>query len=67
LERLSARERQILELAVAGGTSKTIGRRLAISPRTVDFHRSKALDKLGLDSVGQASALFGLPEVRPTG
>lgn len=67
LERLTPREREILELAVAGGTSKTIGRRLTLSPRTVDFHRSKALDKLGLDSVGQASALFSLPEVRPTG
>ncbi|MBD3837876.1 LuxR C-terminal-related transcriptional regulator [Brevundimonas sp.] len=52
---------------MAGGTSKTIGRRLTLSPRTVDFHRSKALDKLGLDSVARASALFGQTEVRPAG
>lgn len=58
LARLSAREREILELAVQGGTSKTIGRTLGISPRTVDYHRGKALDKLGLNTVSQASDLF---------
>lgn len=58
LSRLSERERDILEQAVAGGTSKTIGRALGLSPRTVDFHRSKALDKLGLKAVSQASDLF---------
>ena len=61
LNRLSAREREILALAVSGGTSKTIGRALGISPRTVDYHRGKALDKLGLKTVGQASDLF-VPE-----
>lgn len=58
LRRLSERERDILRQAVEGGTSKTIGRALGLSPRTVDFHRSKALDKLGLTSVSQASDLF---------
>ena len=58
LARLSAREREILELAVQGGTSKTIGRTLGISPRTVDYHRGKALDRLGLNTVSQASDLF---------
>lgn len=58
LSRLSAREQEILQLAVEGGTSKTIGRALGISPRTVDYHRGKALDKLGLKSVSQAADLF---------
>ncbi|MDQ1154177.1 PAS domain-containing protein [Brevundimonas sp. SORGH_AS_0993] len=69
LARLSARERDILSRAVEGGTSKTIGRQLGISPRTVDYHRTKALDKLGLKSVSQASNLFtpvsALPVQRP--
>jgi DNA-binding CsgD family transcriptional regulator len=58
LARLSQREREILEHAVLGGTSKTIGRLLGISPRTVDYHRGKALDKLGMRSVSQAGDLF---------
>lgn len=57
LGRLTSREREILELAVAGGTSKTIGRALNLSPRTVEHHRSKALDKLGVNSVAHAAPL----------
>jgi DNA-binding NarL/FixJ family response regulator len=64
LTRLSRREQEILELAVEGGTSKTIGRALGISPRTVDYHRGKALDKLGLKTVSQASDLFTPAPVR---
>lgn len=64
LARLSRREQEILELAVEGGTSKTIGRALGISPRTVDYHRGKALDKLGLKTVSQASDLFTPAQVR---
>ncbi|WP_295243984.1 PAS domain-containing protein [uncultured Brevundimonas sp.] len=64
LARLSRREQEILELAVEGGTSKTIGRALGISPRTVDYHRGKALDKLGLKTVSQASDLFTPAPVR---
>lgn len=64
VSRLSAREREILEYAVEGGTSKTIGRALGISPRTVDYHRGKALDKLGLKSVSQAADLFTPAPVR---
>lgn len=61
LSRLSPRELEILEQAVIGGTSKTIGRMLGISPRTVDYHRGKALDKLGVKAVTQAVDLFTPP------
>ena len=64
LKRLSPREVEILKLAVEGGTSKTIGRALGISPRTVDYHRGKALGKLGLATVSQASDLFTPDPVR---
>lgn len=64
LARLSRREQEILELAVEGGTSKTIGRALGISPRTVDYHRGKALDKLGLKAVSHAADLFTPAPVR---
>jgi DNA-binding CsgD family transcriptional regulator len=35
-----------MELLVAGGTSKTIGTRLGVSPRTVDTHIRTILVKL---------------------
>lgn len=44
---LTERERQILEFVVRGQSSKETGRRLGISPRTVEVHRSRCLLKLG--------------------
>lgn len=44
---LTAREREIAALLVDGLTSKLIGKRLAISPRTVDVYRARLMRKLG--------------------
>lgn len=44
---LTPREREIAALLVEGLTSKGIGRRLAISPRTVDVYRARLMRKLG--------------------
>ena len=44
---LTAREREIAALLVEGLTSKLIGKRLAISPRTVDVYRGRLMRKLG--------------------
>jgi PAS domain S-box-containing protein len=41
------REREIAALLVEGLTSKLIGKRLAISPRTVDVYRARLMRKLG--------------------
>ncbi len=48
LSDLTGREREILEAVVAGHTTKTIAHRLGISPRTVDAHRARVSDKLGV-------------------
>lgn len=48
LERLSPREREILQLVVEGKTSADIGEILFISAKTVDSYRSRLMDKLGL-------------------
>jgi len=45
---LTTREREILQLTVEGKSSADIGATLAISPRTVEVHRSKLMKKLGL-------------------
>lgn len=44
---LTARERSVLAHLVRGATSKEAGRRLAISPRTVEFHRANIIKKIG--------------------
>ncbi len=43
----TAREREIAALLVEGLTSKGIGKRLAISPRTVDVYRARLMRKVG--------------------
>jgi two-component system response regulator FixJ len=43
---LSIRQRQVMELAAAGLSSKEIGIRLKISPKTVDNHRSWVMERM---------------------
>lgn len=45
---LSEREQEVLRLAAVGFTSREIGDKLIISPRTVDTYRHRAMEKLGL-------------------
>jgi two-component system, NarL family, response regulator NreC len=47
---LTLRETEILRLIAKGYTNNQIGPLLNISVRTVEFHRSNLMDKLGLDS-----------------
>lgn len=47
-ESLTRREREILHLSAWGYTSVQIADKLAISPRTVESHRSHLLHKLGI-------------------
>lgn len=49
----TAREREIAALLVEGATSKQIGRRLAISPRTVDVYRARLMRKLGASTTAE--------------
>ncbi|MEZ4417691.1 MAG: response regulator transcription factor [Gemmatimonadota bacterium] len=46
---LSAREREVLALTAEGFSSREIGERLFISPKTVDTYRSRIMEKLGLN------------------
>lgn len=53
VDRLSQREREILDAIARGLTSKEIARDLGISPRTVDTHRAHLAEKLGTTSVAE--------------
>jgi FixJ family two-component response regulator len=50
---LTGREREIMELVVAGHPSKVIGMQLGISSRTVDIHRSNIMRKLNVRTVAE--------------
>lgn len=52
-ETLTRREREILQMTAESQTSAEIGRRLFISPRTVEIHRQNAMRKLGLHTPGE--------------
>jgi PAS domain S-box-containing protein len=53
---LTTREREIAQLLVMGKSSKVIGRELAISPRTVEAHRARLMNKMNATSVSQLVA-----------
>jgi DNA-binding NarL/FixJ family response regulator len=47
---LSTREREVLQLVVAGKSAKEIGGVLNVSAKTIEFHKYRMLKKLGLHS-----------------
>jgi two-component system response regulator FixJ len=65
--RLTAREQQIARLMIANSSntsSKEIGRELNISPRTVDHHRARILEKMEMKSVAQLIDLSASAELQ---
>ena len=53
VERLTAREREILMLLARGYRNREIGDHLVISERTAEWHVANVLAKLGLESRAQ--------------
>lgn len=51
LERLTARQREVLELIAMGENTKQIAGTLDISPKTVEYHRKKLMSGLDLHDV----------------
>src|SRR5262245_14315546 len=49
LQELSAREREVMALTAEGFSSREIGEKLFISPKTVDTYRARIMEKLGLN------------------
>lgn len=46
INRLTARERQVMSLLAEGLSNKAIARQLGISPKTVEIHRSNVMSKM---------------------
>lgn len=51
LERLPPRQRAVLDGLVAGKPSKVIAAELGLSPKTVDVHRARLMERLGAQSL----------------
>jgi DNA-binding NarL/FixJ family response regulator len=66
LERLSSRERQVVQLVAEGWTSAAICKALCLSPKTVETYRSRIMTKLGVTSTAQLvklAVLHGLTDI----
>lgn len=66
---LSRREREVLDGLVAGLSNKIIARRLGISHRTVENHRARLMERLGVSSIsGVVRTAFaaGILRMTPT-
>jgi FixJ family two-component response regulator len=50
---LTQREREVLDLVVAGKLNKQIADELGISIKTVEVHRSRVMQKMGANSVAE--------------
>ena len=53
VDALTSREREVVNLVLEGKANKIIARELNISDRTVEIHRSHAMEKLGAKSVAE--------------
>jgi FixJ family two-component response regulator len=53
LARLTAREREVLEQAVQGLHAKEIAALLGISSRTVEVHKARIMEKLGVRNIAE--------------
>jgi RNA polymerase sigma factor (sigma-70 family) len=63
LELLTQREREVMELVVAGKPNKEIALRLGLSPKTVEVHRAHVMEKTQATSVAELVRLVLFAQV----
>lgn len=52
-DRLPIRQREILQLVAEGATLKEIASTLGLSPKTVEYHKAKLMEQLGLHTTAE--------------
>ena len=55
---LTPREREVMDLVIAGKANKVIALELGLSMKTVEFHRAHMMKKMKVDSVAKLVDLF---------
>lgn len=68
LDRLTSRQRELLQLIVEGNTTKAIATRLGLSVKTVETHRAQLMERLEVRNVATLVRLairVGLVESEP--
>jgi len=58
-EKLTSREQDIFNMLLEGVSPKEIGHKLNISYHTVDFHRTKIYNKLGVKNIQELLSMYG--------
>ena len=58
IDHLTAREREVMELVLAGKLNKVIADELGIAMRTVEVHRARIFEKMGVRSAVELSQLL---------
>lgn len=53
LEQLTQRERQVMQLVVAGKLNKQVADQLEISMKTVEAHRARVMEKMGVRTLAE--------------
>ncbi|MGZ5096398.1 MAG: response regulator transcription factor, partial [Burkholderiales bacterium] len=66
VKRLSPRERQVLDALVAGQSNKIIAFELGLSVRTVELHRGRMMERLGVRRLAEAVSLAVLAKLTKT-
>ncbi|MDF3021808.1 MAG: histidine kinase [Steroidobacteraceae bacterium] len=53
LETLTEREREVLDLMIQGKQNKAVAQELGVSPRTIEIHRARVMEKMDVQSVAE--------------
>lgn len=62
IRRLTPREREVLLLVLEGLSNKQVARRLNVSHRTIDVHRSHMMEKLGARNAIELTRIVSILE-----
>ncbi|MDD9992271.1 MAG: response regulator FixJ, partial [Rhodospirillales bacterium] len=63
LDRLTTREREVFERLASGSSNKVVARELGISPRTVEVHRARVMEKLEAPSLSHLVRMAMIAQV----
>lgn len=66
IQQLSDREKAVLDGLIEGHSNKIIAHDLGISPRTVEIHRSKVMEKLNVRSLSEVLRISFAAGIAPT-